>query len=37
MDVVTYEILLTVLRKLLGGKMDDGDIEKLAEYVVNFF
>ncbi len=37
MEVVTYEILLNVLKKLLGGKMEEGDIEKLAEYVVNFF
>ena len=37
MEVVTYEILLDVLKKLLGGKMEERDIEQLAEYVVNFF
>ncbi|AGB04558.1 hypothetical protein AciM339_0677 [Aciduliprofundum sp. MAR08-339] len=37
MDIVTYEILYTVLKKLLGGKMEEEDIKDLAEYVVNFF
>ncbi len=37
MDIVTYEILYNVLKKLLGKKMEEGDIKQLAEYVINFF
>jgi len=37
MDIVTYDVLLNVLRKLLGDKMEERDIEQLAEYVVHFF
>ncbi len=37
MDIVTYDILYTVLKKLLGHKLEDRDIKDLAEYVINFF
>ncbi|EDY35451.1 hypothetical protein ABOONEI_734 [Aciduliprofundum boonei T469] len=37
MDIVTYNILYTVLKKLLGHKLEDKDIKNLAEYVINFF
>ncbi|OYT59857.1 hypothetical protein B6U71_02050 [Euryarchaeota archaeon ex4484_178] len=37
MEIVTYEILYNVLKKLLGKKMMEEDIKQLAEYVVNFF
>ncbi len=37
MDIVTYEILYNVLKKLLGKKMEEEDIKQLAEYVINFF
>jgi len=37
MDVVTYDILYTVLKKMLGGKLKEKDIKKLTDYVINFF
>ncbi len=37
MDIVTYEILYKVLKKLLGHKLENKDIKDLAEYVINFF
>lgn len=36
--VVTYEDLVTALKKLLGKKgMSDADVQKLAIYLLNFF
>ncbi len=37
MEIVTYEILYTVLKKLLGNKLEEEDIKKLTDYVINFF
>ncbi len=37
MDIVTYDILYTVLKKLLGQKLAEKDIRKLTDYVINFF
>jgi len=37
MDIVTYDILYTVLKNLLGHKLEDKDIKDLTEYVINFF
>ncbi|MCD6370504.1 MAG: hypothetical protein J7L63_03300 [Thermoplasmata archaeon] len=37
MDVVTYDVLYTVLKKLLGRKLAEEDIKKLTDYVINFF
>ncbi len=37
MDIVTYDILYTVLKKLLGQKLAEKDIKKLTDYVINFF
>ncbi len=38
MDIVTYEVLYKVLKKLLRKRgLSDEDIKQLAEYIVNFF
>ncbi len=38
MDIVTYETLYKVLKKLLSKRgLSDDDIKQLAEYIVNFF
>ena len=38
MDVITYDILYKVLKKLLSERgLSDDDIKQLAEYIVNFF